>query len=170
MTTLTSPAPARAPASVPAAFFEPVRCYACGAAAHDHFITAQDDLGGTPGTFRFVRCTRCALVYQNPRVALDYIGAYYDDQYIAHRRKRDWGFLTPFFERAMNRLDADKDRIVSRYVTLDTDSEVLDVGCAVGTFLQRLHHAYGAHVAGVDFKDLTSAASLRGVEFHCGLF
>ncbi len=47
---------------------------------------------------------------------------------------------------------------------------MLDVGCAVGTFLQRLHHAYGAHVVGVDFKDLTSAASLRGVEFHCSLF
>ena len=27
-----------------------------------------------------------------------------------------------------------------------------------------------AHVAGVDFKDLTFAPSLRDVEFHCGLF
>ena len=70
----------------------------------------------------------------------------------------------------MNKLDADKDGIVSRYVTLGAGSEVLDVGCAVGTFLQRLHDRYGAHVAGVDFKDLTSAPSLRDVEFHCGLF
>ena len=55
-------------------------------------------------------------------------------------------------------------------MTLGADSQVLDVGCAVGTFLQRLHNQYGAHVAGVDFKDLTSAPSLRDVEFHCGLF
>jgi SAM-dependent methyltransferase len=157
-------------ASMPAPFFEAVGCYICGSTEHDDFITAEDDLGGTPGTFRFVRCTRCALAYQNPRVALAHIGAYYDDQYIAHRRKKNWGLLTPLFERAMNKLDADKDSIVSRYVALGADSQVLDVGCAVGTFLQRVHNRYGAHVAGVDFKDLTSAPSLRDVEFHCGLF
>ena len=109
-------------ASAPAAFFEPVSCYVCGSTEHDDFITAEDDLGGTPGTFRFVRCTCCALAYQNPRVALEHIGAYYDDDYIAHRRKRDWGLLTPLFERAMNQLDADKDDIVSRYVTLGAGS------------------------------------------------
>jgi hypothetical protein len=122
---------ALAPPSAPATFFETVACYVCGATEHDSFITAEDDLGGTPGTFRFVRCSRCALAYQNPRVALEHIAAYYDDQYIAHRRKRDWGVLTPLFERAMNKLDADKDAIVSRYVTLRADSQVLDVGCAV---------------------------------------
>jgi 2-polyprenyl-3-methyl-5-hydroxy-6-metoxy-1,4-benzoquinol methylase len=150
--------------------FEPVSCYLCGSRDYDPLLTAEDDLGGTPGTFHFVRCTRCALAYQNPRLPLDRIGAYYDDQYIAHRRKRDWGPLTPLFERAMNQLDIDKDRIVSRYLTLDAHSEVLDVGCAVGTFLQRLHTRYGARVAGVDFKDLTWASSLHDVEFHCGLF
>jgi SAM-dependent methyltransferase len=165
---MTSLASAVAP--TPAPFFETVRCYLCDAADEEELLTAEDDLGGTPGTFRFVRCTRCGLAYQNPRVSLEHIGAYYDDQYIAHRRKRDWGLLTPLFERAMNKLDVDKDRIASRYLTLDAHSEVLDVGCAVGTFLQRLHRRYGARVAGVDFKDLTFAPSLRDVEFHCSLF
>ena len=149
---------------------EPVVCYVCGSGDHHHFVTAQDDLGGTPGNFRFVRCTRCGLAYQNPRVALDDIGAYYDDTYIAHRKKRNWGVLTPLFERAMNKLDIEKDRLVSRYVTLTKDSEVLDVGCAVGTFLQRLRQQYGARVSGVDFKDLSTAPSMQGVDFHCGLF
>jgi SAM-dependent methyltransferase len=157
-------------ASAPAPFFESIRCYLCGSAEHDELITADDDLGGTPGTFRFVRCRRCALAYQNPRVSLEHIAAYYDDHYIAHRRKRDWGLLTPLFERAMNKLDIEKDRIVSRYVALDAHSQVLDVGCAVGTFLERLRQRYGARVAGVDFKDLTFAPTLRDVEFHCSLF
>ena len=126
-------------ASMPAPFFEAVGCYICGSTEHDDFITAEDDLGGTPGTFRSCGA-RCALAYVNPRVALAHIGAYYDDQYIAHRRKKNWGLLTPLFERAMNKLDADKDSIVSRYVTLGADSQVLDVGCAVGTFLQRVQH------------------------------
>ena len=84
----------------------------------------------------------------NPRVALAHIGAYYDDQHIAHRRKKNWGLLTPLFERAMNKLDADKDSIVSRYVTLGADSQVLDVGCAVGTFLQRVHNRRSARRGG----------------------
>jgi 2-polyprenyl-3-methyl-5-hydroxy-6-metoxy-1,4-benzoquinol methylase len=70
----------------------------------------------------------------------------------------------------MNKLDADKDRIVSRYVTLDYTSTVLDVGCAVGTFLERLRERYDSSVVGLDFKDLSAHPSLRGVEFHRGLF
>ena len=142
-----------------------VSCYLCGATEHAPFITAQDDLGGTPGTFQFVRCTRCELAYQNPRVSLEHIGGYYDDNYIAHRKKRNWGLLTPLFERAMNKLDADKDRIVSRYVSLGPSSQVLDVGCAVGTFLQRLRRTTGAHVCGVDFKDLTLPRHWRKSSF-----
>jgi SAM-dependent methyltransferase len=151
-------------------FLETVACYLCGATESRPFVTAQDDLGGTPGDYRFVRCSRCDFAYQNPRVALEHIGAFYDDTYIAHRKKRDWGVLTPLFERAMNKLDADKDAIVSRYVPLHTGSEVLDVGCAVGTFLARLRRRYEASVCGVDFKDLRAAPSMEGVEFHCGLF
>ena len=102
----------------PADFFERVSCYLCGSSDSRAFVTAQDDLGGTPGDFHFVRCTRCDLAYQNPRISLEHIAAYYDDTYIAHRKKRNWGIVTPLFERAMNKLDAAKDRIVSRYVSL----------------------------------------------------
>ena len=151
-------------------FFERVACYMCASTDSADFVVAQDDLGGTPGNYRFVRCMRCGLAYQNPRVTLEHIGAFYDDTYIAHRKKRDWGPLTPLFERAMNTLDVEKDAIVSRYVTLNATSQVLDVGCAVGTFLQRLHDRYHCAVAGVDFKDLSAAPSMRAVEFHCGLF
>jgi SAM-dependent methyltransferase len=156
-----------APAGPPV---EPVSCYLCGAREYRPFLYAQDDLGGTPGQFRFVRCANCDLVYQNPRVTLNAIGAYYDDTYIAHRKKRDWGILTPLFERAMRKLDVDKERIVSRYVALNDRSHVLDVGCAVGTFLDHLHKTYAARVVGVDFKDLSAAKTLEYVEFHCGLF
>ena len=149
---------------------EAVSCYLCGSRASKDFVEAEDDLGGTPGRFRFVRCLNCNLAYQNPRVPLDRIGAYYDDTYIAHRKKRNWGVLTPLFERAMNKLDADKAAIVGRYTELAPGAEVLDVGCAVGTFLAHLKTRHVINAAGVDFKDLSSAETLRDVEFHCGLF
>jgi SAM-dependent methyltransferase len=152
------------------AYFESVPCYLCGSRDSEPFITAQDDLTGKPGTFTFVTCRSCHLRYQSPRVTLDHIGEYYDDNYIAHRKKRRWGLLTPLVEHGMNKLDADKDRIVSRYVALDSSSSVLDVGCAVGTFLQRLRQRYDASVVGLDFKDLSAHPSLRGVEFHRSLF
>jgi len=154
----------------PSTCFEPVSCYLCGSSESRPFIDAQDDLTGKPGTFYFVACASCGLVYQNPRVSLDHIGEYYDDQYIAHRKKRTWGPLTPLVERGMRKLDAHKDRLVRRYVTLTSSSVVLDVGCAVGTFLQRIRDEYGSTVVGVDFKDLSWHPSLRGVEFHRSLF
>ncbi|PYR55731.1 MAG: hypothetical protein DMF85_18725 [Acidobacteria bacterium] len=148
--------------------FETVACYECGSSDARAFIDAHDDLTGKPGIFCFVACNRCGFVYQNPRLPLDHIRPFYDDEYIAHR-KNDWGALARFVNRAMDRLDAAKDRIVARYIDLAPESAVLDVGCAVGSFLQRLRREYGCAVVGVDFKDLSAHPSLRGVEFHCGL-
>ena len=150
--------------------FETVNCYCCGSSSSSEFIVAQDDLTGKPGNFRFVTCRDCGLSYQNPRITMDQIKPYYDDEYIAHRKKTDWGALTWFYNRAMDRHDINKARIVHRYVHLDSSSDVLDVGCAVGTFLQKMRALDGVHATGVDFKNLRSSPTLRDVEFHCGLF
>ena len=150
--------------------FESVRCYSCGSASSRDFIVAQDDLTGKPGNFRFVTCVDCGLVYQNPRIRMGHIKSYYDNEYIAHRKKTDWGRLTWFYNRVMDRHDVDKDRIVRRYVQLSPESAVLDVGCAAGTFLQKMRTLYGARVSGVDFKDLSGSPSMKEIEFHCGLF
>jgi SAM-dependent methyltransferase len=150
--------------------FEPVTCYSCGSGAYRDRLIAEDDLTGRPGRFRFVTCNTCGLTYQNPRITLDRIVDYYDDQYIAHRKRRDWGLLTPLFERAMTALDVEKERIVLQYKPLTQSSAVLDVGCGAGTFLDRVHARHGAAVTGIDFKDLSDSPALRDVRFHCGLF
>src|SRR6266702_1304109 len=62
--------------------FETVSCYSCGSASSKEFIVAQDDLTGKPGSFRFVTCQNCGLTYQNPRIRIDRIKSYYDDEYI----------------------------------------------------------------------------------------
>jgi len=172
MTAVATPLqPPRAPLRSPAADqFEAVSCYLCGASDSSPFITAEDDLTGKPGRFTFVTCARCGLRYQNPRLTVEHVKAYYDDEYIAHRKKSDWGLLTGFFNWAMDRHDRQKDTLVSRYVRLDEHSEVLDVGCAVGTFLQKMHTRYGARTSGVDFKDLSAHPALAGADFRCGLF
>jgi 2-polyprenyl-3-methyl-5-hydroxy-6-metoxy-1,4-benzoquinol methylase len=150
--------------------FEHVPCLLCGSRSCTELLWGEDDLTGKPGRFRFVNCDACGLAYQTPRLRVEHIGAYYDDEYIAHRKKTDWGMLTGFFEWVMDRHDRQKDAIVRRYVRLGPEHRVLDVGCAVGTFLQKMRQRYGARVTGVDFKDLRGHPALEGVDFRCGLF
>lgn len=150
--------------------FEDVACYLCGSNQAVPFIAGEDDLTGKPGRFSFVGCSRCGLVYQQPRLALRHIKRWYDDEYIAHRKKTDWGWLTPLYRRAMERLDGAKAGIVSRYVTLQPGTEVLDVGCGAATFLLQLQAASGVRATGVDFKDLSALPGFERFEFHCGLF
>ena len=111
--------------------FEDVACYLCGSTSSTPFIWAEDDLTGKPGRFSFVTCDRCGLRYQNPRLTIEHIKPYYSDEYIAHRKKSDWGVLSGFFSWVMDRHDRQKDALVSRFVKLDAGSRVLDVGCAV---------------------------------------
>jgi SAM-dependent methyltransferase len=169
--TAVAVAPQAHPASGPeASQFESVACYLCGSEACTPFIWGEDDLTGKPGRFHFVTCDDCGLRFQNPRLTIENIKPYYGDEYIAHRKKTDWGVLSGFFSWVMDRHDRQKDALVRRYVKLDATSEVLDVGCAVGTFLQKMRTRYDLHATGIDFADLSSNPSLSGVDFRCGLF
>jgi SAM-dependent methyltransferase len=150
--------------------FEHVPCYYCGSHSSREYLTAQDDLTGKPGDFRFVTCRHCGLVFQNPRLDVERIKDYYDEEYIAHRKKKNWGILTGFFNYVMDNLDRQKDRIVRRYIALGRGSEVLDVGCGAGTYLGKVRTLHGAVVTGVDFKDMSRCPGFEEIEFHCGLF
>lgn len=150
--------------------FEPQSCYLCGSTKHQHFIDANEDLTGKPGTFRFVTCSECGLCYQNPRVDMAHISSFYDDEYIAHRKKTNWGPLRPIYEWAMNKHDRDKLALVERYLKLGSQSRVLDVGCAVGSFLTHVGKTRDCKLSGVDFKDLSSFPGMEKIDFHLGLF
>lgn len=149
---------------------EPVSCYYCSSSNREPFLTAEEDLTGKPGRFHFVRCVDCGLAYQHPRINVEEIKAYYDDEYIAHRKKRDWGALRPVVDYLMDRLDAHKERMVRPYLKRNAPNEILDVGCGAGTFLNKMRLVHGARVTGVDFKDFAGAAGFEHIEFHCGLF
>ena len=147
---------------------EEAACPNCESRERTFFSHAQDDLTGKPGTFSFVTCQGCELVYQHPRIPSSDIGPYYDEEYIAHRKKTDFGWLTPFYQKAMQKHDKRKVALVKRFVDLNADSQVLDIGCAVGSFLDRVHNTCASKVSGVDFKDLADAEFMRHVDFHCG--
>jgi SAM-dependent methyltransferase len=163
-----TPTPAPANALPDTAATEAVACYACGSERATPFVEAHDDLTGKPGRFRFVRCIDCSLVYQNPRIPVGAIADWYDDEYIAHRRKTDFGPFTPLYRWAMDRHDRRKIALVERYVQLGPASRILDLGCGAGTFLATIRRKTGAHATGVDFKDLSGLPWMREIEFRCG--
>jgi 2-polyprenyl-3-methyl-5-hydroxy-6-metoxy-1,4-benzoquinol methylase/ribosomal protein S27E len=155
----------------PARFnFEHVNCYNCGKDNPEKFLVGEDDLTGKEGEFLYVKCKDCGLVYQNPRLPVTQIKEFYDSEYIAHRKKKDWGILTPLYEHAMSKHDRDKDKLVKQHVTLNAETEVLDVGCAVGTFLLHLHKKYNCKISGVDFKEDLSYPGFEKINFYQGLF
>jgi hypothetical protein len=100
---------------------ESINCYACGAGQAMPFIQAEDDLTGKPGRFQFVRCQVCALVYQRPRIPAAAIADWYDDEYIAHRKKTDFGLFTGLYNWAMDRHDQRKLALIERYTRLDAN-------------------------------------------------
>ena len=150
--------------------FEAVACYNCGETKSTKLLVGQDDLSGKPGDFQFVTCNQCGLAYQSPRLTVENISPYYDEEYIAHRKQTNWGILTRFYERAMGKHDREKDKLVSRYVNMTAGMEVLDVGCGSGSFLQRLRQQHEVQASGVDFKNLTHLPFFEGVTFHEGLY
>ena len=150
--------------------FEYVSCYQCGSEDSTPFIVGEEDLTGKEGQFQYVKCDDCEFVYQNPRIAPSQIKQFYDSEYIAHRKKTDWGMLTPLYERAMNKHDRDKEAIVTKYIKVDKNSKILDVGCAVGTYLLHMKDQHKCKISGVDFKEDLTYPRFSEIDFHCGLF
>jgi 2-polyprenyl-3-methyl-5-hydroxy-6-metoxy-1,4-benzoquinol methylase len=148
---------------------EAVRCYSCASESRAPFLDAEDDLTGKPGTFHFVRCLDCGLHYQHPRIDIESIKDFYDDEYIAHRRNQDFGLLTPVYRYVMDGLDRKKVRIVRPYLRAGAARAVLDVGCGAGTFLERMRTKHGCRVTGVDFKDFSGTEGFEHIDFHCGV-
>ncbi len=150
--------------------FEEICCYLCGSKEATFLLMGEEDLTGKEGEFHYVTCDKCGLTYQNPRVSMDDIKYFYDSEYIAHRKKKNWGFLTPLYENAMNKHDREKEKIVSRFVEISEETKVLDVGCAVGTFLLHLKDKFNCSISGVDFKEDLEYPRFSEIDFHCGLF
>lgn len=150
--------------------FETVSCYQCGSQQCQELLVGEDDLTGKDGKFLYVTCQECGLAFQNPRIPVEEIQAFYDSEYIAHRKKTNWGVLTPLYEWAMNKHDRDKDRLVKTHCSIHPQTQILDVGCAVGTFLLHMNKKYGCGIHGVDFKKDLSYPGFEKINFYPGLF
>ncbi len=121
----------------------PVVCNVCGSADTKSLFTARDRLHGFEGTFRYVQCTHCGLVYMNPQIVEEQLLAFYPADYAPHQAAS----ATPDAKVSKPHLPT------SILDTLNSQSWILDVGCGSGGFLHQLRQYCHCRVNGVDFSE-----------------
>ncbi|HSM06354.1 MAG TPA: class I SAM-dependent methyltransferase [Longimicrobiales bacterium] len=129
------------------------RCPVCGGTRWRTEVEVLAQMHPEPEAFTFVRCASCGLVFLNPRVAPEGLGAYYGEDYLPYRGTAAWGRFAPIVELGFRRMDRRRVRLVRRSGRIGPGSRVLDLGCGRPTFLEELVRRTGAEGIGVDFTD-----------------
>lgn len=161
---------------------EETACPLCRQAECVPYLTGRDYFYKVPGTFRIVSCRACGHLYMNPRPTSDSLRACYPVEYSLHTELavtpsapqhtiRPWYARPPF--RWVPGL-----RGLYRWLTetrgefippaLSTEKRALEVGCGVGSFLDKLR-GQGWTPEGVEFSEgAVKLATSRGHQVTCG--
>ena len=170
---------------------EPTECPLCGAAEFRTVLVTRDRLHGVPGEFRVVRCLECRHLYMNPRPAPNSILDCYPVNYGPHagnpvstspasddtasegpQQSRPW-YLSPAVRRIPGLRSLYYWLADSRSEFLPTPDaqhcRALEIGCAVGRFLERLRDA-GWNAQGLEPVDSAAELARRnGFDVQTGL-
>lgn len=137
-----------------------VPCNLCGSTERNFLFDAKDRLHGYEGTFTYVRCRECGLVYMNPRLSADDIGQFYPSDYGPHQNKAEKRQRNPRVLKSKLK----KDRFIAPiYGKLTKQSRLLDVGCGNADFLSKIKTATKCHADGID---ISKAAARTAKENH----
>ena len=161
--------------------YEHIACPLCGADGGVIVLRGRDRVLNEPVELTIIRCDACALCYLNPRPQLERLGAYYPQDYHAHRTQKGDvvgdGTSVRIRKLLLRHLYARPERkptgvagaFASTLLAL-RDSErlgaglqvrgagkLLDFGCGHGKLLRRMQAA-GWDVVGLDFSEQAVAA------------
>lgn len=143
-----------------------VTCNLCNCRDSIPLLNAKDRLHGIEGTYAYVRCKECGLVYMNPQVVPEDIKKLYPTDYAPHsaaEKKTDSknGLKKRIIKRIkrssiiellLKKLTTVK-IIDSIYAVLNEQTRILDVGCGTGAFLNGVKIDKGCQVHGVDISE-----------------
>lgn len=128
-------------------------CPVCDSQAIASFIQTQAQMHPGSETFNFDRCSDCGLVFLNPRVMPEDLGAYYTDSYLPYRGAAAWGKYGKLVDQDQHKLDQRRTALVQRHCRLTSASTVLDIGCGKPDFLKTCIQQTGCRGVGLDFSD-----------------
>lgn len=109
-------------------------CPSCGHPKFQNHLIATDHMVSSE-SFALVKCSKCQLVFTNPRPSLETISSYYDsDKYYSHHKSfSPVGILYSIAKYFTLRW---KSKIINRYV--NKPGRLLDYGCGTGDFLHQM--------------------------------
>jgi SAM-dependent methyltransferase len=121
----------------------------CGSKSNKMQLRGEDNLHKTPGIFTVVKCSKCGLVFTNPRPTPGEMDKLYPDNYLPY-------VLNPSTQESErnggnNRLKNIFKTSMTFIPDLPPNSKVLELGCGNGSFLYRLR-SRGWMLEGIDFS------------------
>ena len=118
-----------------------VACAICGATATDQLVVKFG--------YAIGRCTRCGLIYANPRAPLEKILSRYSADYFWKEYLPSLGVVDGSFDLAL--FDARHAAILQMIAAEAPGRRLLEVGCGAGFFLKAAERA-GWHVEGIELS------------------
>jgi SAM-dependent methyltransferase len=127
---------------------EKVSCNLCGSFENTIIYQGPDLLlNKRDKLFTLVKCDRCGLIYQNPRLTQDEIRKYYPEDYEPYFQGKNVNWLL----RKIYRYGVNKRcRIINSLQVKNKPSHLLDIGCSTGLFLYTLRKSRSWEVWGVE--------------------
>ena len=151
--------------ALPARVDEPV-CSVCGGPSRMRWVLT-DRYWEQPGAWDLWSCRTCGHAFIHP-IPPD-LDRYYDHWYVGAGWDKVRELQSGAGMRFIHQLRLKRLRM---YVDLDIRSEVLDVGCGQGIFLEEVRRALGCAIAGSDTSDLgledMSPEPRRAIDFRKG--
>jgi len=144
----------------------PAVCPVCGGEARFRYALT-DRYWEQPGSWDLHRCRTCGHAFLDPIPGN--LGSFYDHWY----EGPGWDRVRELQSGAgMRFLHQMRLKRLIRYAPLTIRSEVLDVGCGQGIFLEEVRRAYGCAIAGCDTSDKgladMSPEPRRAIDFRKG--
>jgi ubiquinone/menaquinone biosynthesis C-methylase UbiE len=144
---------------------ESVNCNLCGSSEAKIVYRVSDWLLDHPDVVTtLVQCSYCGLIYQNPRPTEVEIGQHYPDEYEPYLnfgvKKSSW--------LQQKSVEYGLDKRANEVLKYVKTGNLLDIGCAVGDFLNHMRGKYHWQVCGVEVSEY--AAELARKRYGLDVF
>lgn len=120
------------------------KCCLCNGSQSKEILLSKDYNWGIPGLFRYVKCNRCGLIYEDPRPTPDKIMGLYPPFYGTAVRNPS--------ENPQSKINVPVHhihrKIIERFIP-KTSRSIFDIGCGSGFFLEYMRRR-GWRVSGID--------------------
>jgi 2-polyprenyl-3-methyl-5-hydroxy-6-metoxy-1,4-benzoquinol methylase len=140
-------------------------CVVCGSSQATELFSAQDRLLDLTGTFRFVRCLRCGLIYVDPQPTWEQRARHYPPEYRGyHTTAQDRSQVQ---RRAWSYGMEKRRRIIAAH---SRGGRLLDIGCGGGEFAAYMEQYGGWKVVAVESSSAMAqtARVCQGVDVVIG--